>query len=225
MEELTYLQHKNPHTYDNHIQFDEGPHVYHINGDTNNVSVTTLVHNFFPKFEADQIIKKMMRSPKWPSSPYFGMTASQIKQKWKDSGSEASQAGTCMHLDIERYYNQIDVHNTSVEFQYFQRFEKFRLRQGLVPYRTEWVVFDLEHRLAGSIDMVYQVEEGNNTDLVIYDWKRSKEIKKDNTFEYGYPPLEHLPHCNFWHYSLQLNIYKYILEHNYETIERLLGLA
>jgi len=60
--------------------------------------------------------------------------------------------------------------------------------------------------------MVYKDNYGN---FIIYDWKRSKEIKKISN-EYGYPPLDHLPNTNFWHYSLQLNVYKYILETKYE---------
>ena len=29
------------------------------------------------------------------------------------------------------------------------------------------------------------------------------------------PPLEHLPDCNYYHYCLQLNLYKYILSSEY----------
>jgi hypothetical protein len=50
---------------------------------------------------------------------------------------------------------------------------------------------------------------------VIYDWKRSKEIKTENRFESGYGPVSHLPHCNYWHYTLQLNVYKWFLETYY----------
>ena len=66
--------------------------------------------------------------------------------------------------------------------------------------------------LAGSIDMLFEDENG---ELIIYDWKRSKEIKENNSWEVGLYPLSHLPHANYWHYSLQLNIYKAILEKHY----------
>jgi hypothetical protein len=53
--------------------------------------------------------------------------------------------------------------------------------------------------------------------LSIYDWKRSKEITKTNGF--GKSALTecigYLPDSNFWHYALQLNTYKLILERNY----------
>ncbi len=36
-----------------------------------------------------------------------------------------------------------------------------------------------------------------------------------NDFQSGLGPLAHLPDCNYWHYSLQLNVYRYILERYY----------
>ena len=38
-------------------------------------------------------------------------------------------------------------------------------------------VFDEDVKLAGSIDMIFEREDG---DLEIYDWKRCKEIRKSN---------------------------------------------
>jgi hypothetical protein len=50
---------------------------------------------------------------------------------------------------------------------------------------------------------------------VIYDWKRSKEIKKENSFGTGFGPVSHLPDANYWHYTLQLNVYRWFLETYY----------
>ena len=56
-----------------------------------------------------------------------------------------------------------------------------------------------------------------NGTFSIYDWKRCKEITRHNAFNKWAvtPGLEHLPDTNFWHYSLQLNLYKYILQEKY----------
>ena len=92
---------------------------------------------------------------------------------------------------------------------------------NLKPYRTEWVVYDEDIELAGSIDMVTENEDGT---LTIYDWKRSREITKTNNFNKfsTNPQIEHIPDSNFWHYSLQLNIYKAVLERKYnKTIKQL----
>ena len=65
----------------------------------------------------------------------------------------------------------------SLEWQYFIEFIKEN--PHLKPYRTEWIIFNEDLKLAGSIDMVYENPDGS---LKIYDWKRSKEISKINHF-------------------------------------------
>ena len=207
----TYLEKKNSHPRDKHITFDEGPHIYTIDGDSDYMSVTTWNHSHFSKFDADAIIDKMMNSSRWNLSKYFGMTREEIKKQWDDNKNEASSAGTKMHYDIECFYNNMKVDNNSIEYQYFKSF--YKDHKKLIPYRTEWMVYDKELRLAGSIDMIFENSDGS---LRIYDWKRCKQIKKENKWNNAITPcISHLPDTNFWHYALQLNTYKYLLEKNY----------
>jgi ATP-dependent exoDNAse (exonuclease V) beta subunit len=156
----------------------------------------------------------MMRSPKWPQSKYFGKTAEEIEKGWSDSGKEASGLGTAMHLAIEQFLNgALDRIDPAVketpEWQYFMNFWSVH-GHDLEPFRMEWEVWSAAHLLCGSIDGVFRRRSDGK--IVIYDWKRSKEIKSTNDFEHGYPPLEHLPNCNYWHYTLQLNTYRWFLE-------------
>ena len=62
--------------------------------------------------------------------------------------------------------------------------------------------------------MVYENPDGT---LMIYDWKRSKNISRINTYnKYAITEcISHLPDSNFWHYALQLNTYKAIIEAKY----------
>ena len=95
----------------------------------------------------------------------------------------------------------------------------------LKPYRVEWMIFDEEVRLAGSIDFVAENPDGT---LTIYDWKRCKEIKKTNRFgTFALTEcISHLPDTNYWHYALQLNTYKTILERKYgKTIKQMMLVA
>ena len=207
------LAKKNKHENDNHIKFYERGHKYEIDGEGGYKSVTTFNHEHFEKFNPDKVIANMMKSKKWPKSEYFGKTPQEIKKIWNDRGNEASSAGTNLHNDIELFYNDEPYSNDSIEFGYFLNFvKKF---PHLKAYRTEWMVYDKEHKLAGSIDMCFQDE--NTGDLHIYDWKRSKEIKKNGSFlKFSKTDcISHIPDLNFWHYSLQLNTYKWILEKNY----------
>ena len=211
---IDYLAKKNFHSRDERIVFDEGPHIYYIDGSSEGyISCTTWNHSHFEHFNADLIISNMMKSQKWPQNKYYGKTADEIKALWDKNRDEAADAGTKMHFDIECYYNKIHVENDSVEYSYFKKFEA-DYGDKLVPYRTEWTVFHEELKIAGSIDMVYENENG---DLLIYDWKRCKEIMKTNGFnKWGNKEcISHLPDTNYWHYCLQLNTYKAILEEKY----------
>jgi hypothetical protein len=247
--DTTYLAGQNPHPRDAHIHFDEGPHKYTIKGvdginpETDEfTSVTTLVHQHFEHFDAKKVIAAMMRNQKKWNDPianakYYGKTAEEIEEMWSKAGQEAAAAGTAMHHEIECFYNQPQQSlapapaTNSVEFQYFLNFnrEYVSADEGatLRPYRTEWTVFHEEARIAGSIDMVYEMIDPDTdtaTDtattpppLLIYDWKRCREITKTNRANKfaTHPTIEHLPDTNFWHYALQLNIYKYILQTKY----------
>lgn len=113
------------------------------------------------------------------------------------------------------------------EFRYFLNFARtFSGERGgtgktLRAYRTEWTVFHEEARISGSIDMVFENMDPETGDpdgtYSIYDWKRCKEITRHSAFNKWAvtPGLEHLPDTNYWHYCLQLNVYKYILQEKY----------
>jgi ATP-dependent exoDNAse (exonuclease V) beta subunit len=100
----------------------------------------------------------------------------------------------------------------SLEWKYFLRYVNDF--PDFEPFRTEWLIFHEELKLAGSIDMVYRNQDDT---LMIYDWKRSKGISEANPFcKFAETScIKHLPDTNYWHYSLQLNIYKTILEEKY----------
>ena len=228
---------RNAHPRDEFIQFEEEGHKYTITNDTKSkyTSVTTWNHHHFPKFDADAIIDKMMKGKRWqPGHKYWGLTKEEIKTQWEDNGKIMSGAGTDMHFQIECFMNndvlsypythsdllshyyktaQREDDKETLEWRYFlqfaSEFAEFR------PYRTEWLVYDEDLKMSGSIDMVYENPDGT---LTIYDWKRSKGISAVNTFNKFADTecISHMPDSNFWHYSLQLNTYKAILERKYD---------
>lgn len=212
------LSFKNKHPRDASIVFDEPTHVYTVNGTSKGwISCTKFLHEFFPHFDADAVIKKMMSSKKWPASKYYGKTAEEIKREWNQNGQSASGAGTAMHLSIEQFLHG---HPELIEppllktpeWKYFTNFWN-SVKEDLIPYRSEWEVWSEEYKLAGSIDMIFYRKSDDS--YVIYDWKRSKEIKTSNDFEKGLGPLRHLDACNYWQYTLQLNVYRWFLETYY----------
>ena len=202
----------NAHPRDANITFRAEGHIYTVRDfrNTKFTSVTTLIHSLFAAFDSDKIITGMMASKKWPDSKYFGMTKQDIQKQWSDSGTAAANAGTALHADIEAHYNGLPVANDSLEYAHFMRFKADFAR--LVPYRTEWMIYHEELRLAGSIDMVFS-DDGA---LLIYDWKRVAEISKVSKFnQWSTSDILMVPDSKYWHYALQLNIYKAILIEKY----------
>jgi hypothetical protein len=233
---------RNCHERDQFIQFFEEDHKYVITNDPNNkyTSVTTWNHSHFPVFNANLIIKNMMRGKNWKEGhKYWGLTAEEIKQQWSNNSSAVSGAGTDLHFEIECFMNNPDLEtglkgnkgykhaelheaylqnpraDEVVEWDYFINFVKDY--PDLKPYRTEWTIYDEDLKISGSIDMIYENSDGT---LSIYDWKRSKDITRVNNFnKYAINKLIcHMPDANFWHYALQLNTYKRLIERKYGKI-------
>lgn len=210
---LLYERHK--HERDAKIFFDEEPHIYYIDGVRVDTSVTSFIHNFFPHFNAKKIAKMCFdKAKRDENSKYRNMSIEDILQSWEENRDDAANKGTFMHKSIELFYNEMEVNNDTKEWGYFKNFQE--AHKNFVPYRTEWEVYHEELNLAGSIDMTYLNKDDT---LDIFDWKRSREIKKGSN-EWGYIPIDHIPNSNFWHYSLQLNMYKYILETKYNKTIR-----
>lgn len=213
---LEYLYWKNFHERDQYVSFEEGPHIYTIHGKRGeSTSVTTWVHQHFPHFDSEGIVNRILNSPKWSTDPnykYYQMSKETILDMWKKNTDNSTSSGTKLHNDIEKYYNGMEIENDSLEYQFFLKFKEDY--KHLTPFRTEWMVFHEELKLVGSIDMIFENEKG---ELEIYDWKRSKEIVYDSNFnKFAITPcISHFPDTNFWHYSLQLNTYRRIIESKY----------
>jgi ATP-dependent exoDNAse (exonuclease V) beta subunit len=210
------LASKNAHVRDQDITFQEEGHIYTIRGDKYYKSCTTWIKSFFEKFNADEIIDSMMQSDQWSKNKYFGMTKPEIKTLWNENGKKAAEFGTSMHKHIEEFYNGKELPEKDiVELAYFKNF--YTDHPELIPFRTEMMIYDEDIRICGSVDMLFLNEDGT---LNIYDWKFSKEIQTHSYGKKGLGPLTHMNDCNTSHYSLQLNLYREILERKYGFVVR-----
>ena len=124
--------------------------------------------------------------------------------------------------EIYQIDNNLTHDSKAIEWRYFINF--VRDNPDLKPYRTEWTVYNDDVKISGSIDMIYENPDGT---LSIYDWKRAKLITRINNFnKFALPPqICHLPDSNFWHYALQLNTYKAIIEQKYGKVVKSLFLV
>jgi hypothetical protein len=192
-----------------------------VDGKKINYSVTGLIESFFPEFDSDywsnkKAIERIKIEGGKLSDENISKVQKDILMEWEENRKDAADKGTILHEKIENFYNNIEDNLDAPEFTYFNNFiQKY---PKLKPYKTEWRIFDSSLSLAGSIDMVYEKDNG---DLFLFDWKRSTKIINgagyliESDYDYGFDELSHIADNSYNRYSLQLNLYKYIIESNY----------
>lgn len=207
---------------DAHIDFEPEEHIYIRDGREQMLSVSGLAAHFFERFNALQ--------QAWQQLQRKGIPIEESLDKWDRLGCMACEVGTFVHAQTENYFRdgsfetdyafeyggQTEHVSVAREREHFLRFiEDYKIN----PYRQEWPVYDAALNIAGTIDLICQEADGTFT---IYDWKRSSRVVNAQ----GQPIVDsfggrmsrngiHLPDTVFYHYCLQQNLYRYMLETNY----------
>ena len=193
--------------FDKDLVFDASIHKYSLKSDDTIkfTSTTTLIHNFFRKFDAEKVASNLINNvPK-----YAGRKAEDLKQEWKKSAED----GTTIHNEIESYI----IDETIV----LQHPKSLMAKNFLETLNPNWVVypeaplFSKELQVSGTADLLIYDKDKNR--YAIGDWKTNKRIytKSFNNQLGTAKATSHLMDCNFIHYSLQLSMYKYILTKYY----------
>ena len=215
----------------NKIVFDEKAHTYTIDGElTNKLSVTGAINKFKPKFDTD----------KWANikAKKEGITPEEIKFRWQEKALYATTFGTCVHKLIESVYLQKNVcvpdyehikqtlgdeNCTNFKKKFVKSIEGFcsfykKTKNNIVPIKNELVIGDLYNsKVCGTLDML--AYDKNTERYVIYDFKTNNNITYNSSYNENYfTPLQHLQVCEYNTYSLQLSIYRYIIE-KYASID------
>lgn len=186
------------------LEFNEELHLYMLNGRVL-ASVSQIVASQFKSFNP-RVMASILANSKAndPQSVYYGMDKYEIQNKWAVASREARELGTQLHLEIECFYK----HGTIPELQTpeFKQFLKF------AHDHPEWVLVASEHRVhndnvAGTIDAVFNTPEG----WILVDWKRAKSIDYAGPNQ-GRDMMKHVADCNYSKYSLQLSLYKQLID-------------
>lgn len=207
---------------DKRIEFDSIEHRYYIDGNPDTVSVTQLIDKFFPEFDSPywsrkKAIDRLVSIGTEQTEDNILIMQKTILKEWEHKRIESAEKGVFLHKEIEDYYKGNNYNDNTIEFQYFLSF--INQYNNLTPFITEWMIFDEDLLVAGTVDMVYKKNDGS---LFIFDWKRSEKVInndgtiKDDKFKFAFGELKDLGDNSFNKYCLQQNIYKAILEKRYE---------
>jgi len=205
------------------------------------ISATSLIHKYAPKFDADVIAEKYVKTRSenkliadlmakyviskdslLESFENIGYVET-VKLLWREENERSCISGTAYHKEKENIDLSQETHNfrgrelplgvvtTEIEDLYL-------LPDGLY---NELLIWNNELGIAGQADRVIIYTEGEDRFVFIEDWKTNKEIKNYNYLnkrdgtpvinEYLLAPVNHLCNCNYNLYQLQLNLYGYLL--------------
>jgi hypothetical protein len=204
----------------NNIKYFDEPHKYYI-GDRELVSATTFIGKFKEKFETQVMAENYAKKR--------GLKVEDVINDWDYKRDFSTVKGSAVHLYAENMWNnKIFPYDPAPVIKRFgldtikekydkciSHFTKFYddAKDNLIPIKMELVVGDEEYGIAGQIDGFFYNTKSN--EFQIWDYKTNKEIKKTNDFGKTYKaPISHLAECEFNTYSLQLGLYKHIIERN-----------
>ena len=202
------------------IEFLEEEHRYIYKTGEDFMPVSHLYHLFFEEFDKEATAKRVAERQ--------GRCVEEILEEWDAKRNEAAEIGKFMHSQIEHDLKS-ENYSLTIHFNYNGRFiqkdmdvdisreigyyKNFRQQLSSRPFRAEWCVCDPRHKVAGTIDLLCRRDDGS---FDMYDWKRSPKIDPSATaFKRGINGLQHLNDCQYIHYSLQQNLYRYMLETYY----------
>lgn len=198
----------------NIVSFEEEEHIYRhpldVTGNAEYISVTTLIDRFFP-FDLKRFIQKEALNK--------NRDEAEILENFIKNRDEAAEKGTYLHNQIEKFLIGDKYDQNLIEFKFFKDFyEKIILPNDFKFKEAEKRIVFKKYNLAGTIDALFK--KPNTDEYIILDWKRSKKLVIDGyprKMGYGYAlsELSELDNSSYYKYSLQQNIYRYILEKEY----------
>lgn len=152
----------------------------------------------------------------------FNRTQQEILDEWDRKNKESCERGTKIHEEIENSFykkpNDISLKKFGLggKFECKKDYNELDLEYGVYP---EYLIYresdDGILRIAGQVDLI--IKSGN--EITIVDHKTNEKIDKKSGFntttrsnaKMKYP-LNNLMDCNFYHYTLQLSTYAWMLQ-------------
>lgn len=213
------------------VKFFEKDHKYKIRGELCNYSVTSLLKNYSTEFESEKIAKNVAFKQK--------RSINDVLKEWEYKKNYSCFKGTEFHKYVENFLNKkftslddnafhsfllnenvIDIDSKKISYKntmkgmilnFFKFYEWYQNEFHFL--KSEFVVGDFESKVCGTIDNLSINKDTRK--LSILDYKTNQNIKtKGFKGQKLLNEMSHLDDCELTKYSLQLHIYKHIIEKN-----------
>jgi ATP-dependent exoDNAse (exonuclease V) beta subunit len=202
------------------IKYYDEPHIYIIDGQQL-TSGTAFVGEFKEKFDSQgQAIKSAKKK---------GVSVEEMLAEWEFKGDFSRTKGTLLHNYAENHWqNKVLPLDYTIYDERFgeglmkerleeciRMFEEFYLKaqKNLIPIAMELVIGDAELGVGGMVDCLFWNDKYK--EYQIWDYKTNKEIAEYSKYKKRMKmPINFLHDCELEAYSIQLNLYKYIIQKN-----------
>jgi ATP-dependent exoDNAse (exonuclease V) beta subunit len=178
------------------ITFHEHNHTYTNEQGIFYTPVSTVIKHFKAVFDEDCWSKRKALER--------GITQEEILAEWSAKRIASTTKGTAIHNALEKYF--LDGTESELIKNYLPTLSLWK--KADVVFEPEKLIWNEEYKVAGTADMV--IKKGKNS-FSIFDYKTNQKIDLTNKFQKMAGCCSHLDDCNLNHYSLQLNIYAYLL--------------
>ena len=150
----------------------------------------------------------------------FNNKVAEIKEGYKKNRDESCRRGTALHAIREDMYSvpgnvEIKKYGLGGSFKTNAGNYKLDCDRGVYPEFLISYKFDDYLMISGQLDLL--IKDGN--DITIVDYKTNKKIDMKSYFDNSTKksqkmkfPLNDIDDCNFYHYSMQLSVYSYLLQ-------------
>ena len=183
------------------VEFDEASHTYRIDGQLV-PSVTTILGRLKPEFDAESAAERVAERE--------GRTVIDVLSDWKYRSLMALANGKEVHRQIEAVITTGSAPLLAPDPDGSWSRCLARIQAGAVPLAIEQIVADKELAVAGTVDAIlYSRKTGS---VHVCDWKPGKFKAEGYRGETLQPPFDDLAMNHLTAYSLQVSLYRLILE-------------
>jgi ATP-dependent exoDNAse (exonuclease V) beta subunit len=128
--------------------------------------------------------------------------------RWSAKCDTAADKGTLVHDAIKQYASTGE---SRVDIPEFQAWRRWWLTTGMVPIALEHMVASVDIGVAGTLDALLYSRKTDK--LHVFDWKTNERFRLSSQYrEFMLPPFSDVPCCEFQSYSLQVSLYRLMLE-------------
>lgn len=183
------------------VTFEADTHTYRING-TKVPSVTQILKHLKNPFDSQRIAGFVAKKQ--------GKSVESVLKEWNDKSAAALLKGKALHSAAEdTMLDRRKVDSDASEVNSWLRFWNAS-KQFLSPRMVEEIIADSEYMVAGTVDAVLFSSKTNKNH--VFDWKTGKFMTASPYGNMLLHPFNDLPECQYSIYSLQVSIYRLMLE-------------